>query len=84
MMRNKIETVPREPEAQDKCRHYWRIDSPNGPTSRGACKFCGEEREFSNSPPEFMLSKRQAGNSKLPDSVESEINVEEKAPDDAS
>lgn len=28
--------------------HHWVIESPNGPTSRGKCQFCDEEREFRN------------------------------------
>lgn len=28
--------------------HRWRIDEPNGPTSRGVCKVCGAEKEFKN------------------------------------
>ncbi|MBI2871744.1 MAG: hypothetical protein HYY00_00970 [Chloroflexi bacterium] len=31
------------------CTHYWLIASPNGPTSQGVCKVCGEAREFKNS-----------------------------------
>ena len=31
------------------CRHHWVIESPHGATSLGACKLCGEEREFQNS-----------------------------------
>jgi len=31
------------------CRHHWRIETPNGSTSAGKCKVCGEIREFSNS-----------------------------------
>ncbi|MHB8573912.1 MAG: hypothetical protein ACYDCQ_01130 [Dehalococcoidia bacterium] len=31
------------------CRHHWRIESPNGATSMGRCKVCGENREFMNS-----------------------------------
>lgn len=43
-----------EPEAiagteMPSCRHYWIIDSPQGPTSRGVCKFCGAVKEFYNS-----------------------------------
>ena len=33
------------------CRHHWKIESPNGPTSRGECVLCGEEGEFKNSIP---------------------------------
>ena len=38
------------PEVLDrpKCRHEWLIDSPAGPSSRGVCAVCGEEREFQN------------------------------------
>src|ERR1700730_11351252 len=31
------------------CRHPWKIAPPNGATSMGVCKVCGEEREFRNS-----------------------------------
>ena len=37
-------------DQQAKCCHYWLIDKPNGPVSRGVCKFCHEERLFSNAP----------------------------------
>ncbi len=37
--------IPEEPS----CRHHWRIESPNGATSSGRCKICGEVKEFSNS-----------------------------------
>jgi hypothetical protein len=39
------ELVPEAPV----CRHHWRIESPNGATSVGSCKRCGEVREFQNS-----------------------------------
>jgi len=50
-MRYKLEDAPEEPVTRDKCRHYWIIESPKGPTSRGVCKLCGAEREFRNSFP---------------------------------
>ena len=31
------------------CAHHWEIESPNGPTSVGVCKVCGETKEFRNS-----------------------------------
>jgi hypothetical protein len=31
------------------CVHYWIIDIPAGPVSRGKCRLCGESREFRNS-----------------------------------
>ena len=33
------------------CRHHWDIESPNGPKSRGICRHCGDEQEFSNTLP---------------------------------
>ena len=30
------------------CSHQWVIDSPAGPTSRGVCGLCNEERQFQN------------------------------------
>ena len=35
------------------CRHHWLIAPSNGPTSKGVCRFCGEEREFKNSKEEY-------------------------------
>jgi hypothetical protein len=32
------------------CRHHWLIEEAAGPTSKGRCKSCGAERDFSNSP----------------------------------
>ena len=31
------------------CTHHWIIGRPNGPTSMGKCKICGDEQEFKNS-----------------------------------
>ena len=33
----------------EMCPHHWVIDTPNGPTSIGTCKMCGERQEFVNS-----------------------------------
>ncbi len=30
------------------CVHHWVIESPEGPISRGMCKFCGAEDLFQN------------------------------------
>lgn len=36
-------------EGAPTCRHHWVIASPNGATSAGRCKLCGETKEFRNS-----------------------------------
>lgn len=35
--------MPKEP-----CVHWWIIETPNGPTSKGRCKLCGAEKVFRN------------------------------------
>ena len=30
------------------CQHHWLIEAPEGPTSLGICRMCGEERMFEN------------------------------------
>ena len=37
------------PATRRGCHHYWVIDPPNGPTSTGHCKNCGQRRRFPNS-----------------------------------
>ena len=69
-MKHKVEAAPEEPVARDKCRHYWIIESPNGPTSRGVCKLCGAEKEFQNSFPELLWERDRSlsfATSGLPD-----------------
>jgi hypothetical protein len=34
--------------ATQKCCHHWVIGPAEGATSRGVCRLCGKEREFSN------------------------------------
>ncbi|MSQ11146.1 MAG: hypothetical protein EXR48_00355 [Dehalococcoidia bacterium] len=34
--------------ADQDCKHFWVIDSPSGPVSRGQCDLCGDTREFKN------------------------------------
>lgn len=47
----KGQTVIEENQALSECSHHWVIESPNGPTSQGVCKLCGEHSEFKNSIP---------------------------------
>lgn len=50
---NAISTSTNGPSQDVACiegyTHFWVIESPNGPTSQGTCKLCGNEREFRNS-----------------------------------
>jgi len=60
-MANKLESShkekkvePAQEEQKTKCIHYWIIETARGPTSRGVCKYCGEEKEFINSWPDSL------------------------------
>ncbi len=92
MMISKVKTAAKEPEvktqepeAEDKCRHYWILESPHGPTSKGVCQFCGAVKEFYNSPPEFWFGKRHESSFgkrhpegvEPPDSIPEEANAKE-------
>jgi hypothetical protein len=44
-----IEQQGIEQEQAPVCRHHWLIESPQGATSIGRCKVCGEVKPFRNS-----------------------------------
>lgn len=40
--------------------HHWLIETPDGPTVRGTCKRCGEQRVYPSTFPEDLeVKKRQ-------------------------
>lgn len=50
---------------QQRCCHYWVIEAGTGPTSKGVCRSCGEEKWFSNILPaqrfdEYISQARKA------------------------
>ncbi len=44
----KTTTEKRLSRGKRECTHYWVIETPQGPTSMGRCKFCGAVSEFKN------------------------------------
>jgi len=40
--------------ARENCVHYWMIESPAGPTSRGKCRKCRAVKTFCNTNPERL------------------------------
>jgi hypothetical protein len=59
------------------CRHYWVIESASGPTSKGVCKICGEEKEFQNSWVASSYMGKDARVLELPNMLESEEEEKE-------
>jgi hypothetical protein len=49
-MGRKPKAVPEKQKhiARVGCAHYWIIESPQGPISRGICRYCGAVSEFRN------------------------------------
>ncbi|KKK63171.1 hypothetical protein LCGC14_2996970 [marine sediment metagenome] len=39
-------TIHRAPGGSAKCKHWWRIKTPNGPTASARCKLCRATREY--------------------------------------
>ena len=49
MINATLQSLPEiEPREGPKCVHYWIIDLPSGPMSKGKCRRCGENKEFKN------------------------------------
>lgn len=46
------------------CHHYWLIDRANGPESHAFCKYCHEERSFSNLPLQYQEQKIEGNQTK--------------------
>ena len=44
----KLQNIVSQEELLVPCRHYWIIESADGETSFGKCKYCGAVKEFSN------------------------------------
>ena len=42
------EYIPSGDMMEIRCAHHWLIEPPQGPTSIGTCKICGETSEFEN------------------------------------
>ena len=78
-MRNRSDLNEKLSAVKTACRHYWVIESASGPTSKGVCKFCGEEKEFQNSWIGSGYMGRDARVLGLPNMLESEDEEEEKS-----
>ena len=48
MVQRSSQDIPSREHELVACRHYWIIDAPSGPVSRGVCRECDEVREFKN------------------------------------
>ena len=76
-----------ELEEQPACLHHWVIEKPAGPTSKGVCRECGEEREFQNfiegTSWRYDVSPEQlSGGSKLPAGINAAAARDESSPDE--
>jgi len=71
--------LERLPESENSCHHYWMIETAEGPTSKGRCKFCGEEREFYN----YLRNARLEGFVPTPSDSFDSWNVEPQGEEDS-
>ena len=49
-----------DPEPGNGCVHHWLIDPPKGEASSAVCKYCGQRRDFLNSPETRFLKAKDA------------------------
>ena len=63
--KNKVKDNGLVDEAE--CRHYWIIESPGGPISKGVCRLCGAVSEFRNYVVRVSPMDRVCRSSKLRD-----------------
>jgi hypothetical protein len=66
-MKTKVKIKEQAQPQKELCRHFWVIDDPNGPVSRGKCKLCGAGKDFYNALPEFSPLKKGQNPLKLPE-----------------
>ena len=76
-MAQKVKEITEEHVAQEECCHYWIIESADGPTSKGVCRFCGAEKEFFNSFHGSIQVGRNPRPHELPKLKEIELNEEQ-------
>jgi hypothetical protein len=83
-MRNRNDVKEKQSAVQTACRHYWVIETADGPTSRGICKICGAEKEFYNSWSAYSYIGKEAQNVfNLPNMLEDKKEDEEEKEDDS-
>ena len=67
---NEIDVLSEElgykPGNDETCVHYWLIEVAQGYKSCGVCKYCGAERGFLNSIPDYTSLKTGSGIFDLP------------------
>ena len=76
-MAAKQNALMEKPVTRGTCKHHWVIEPPNGPTSKGVCKLCGELKLFDNILADLM-SNNDNSESFEPDNV---IKVEDEVED---
>ena len=63
------------------CAHHWDIAAPDGPTSLGVCRNCGDTKEFANHAAIDKIYGKQAGGlphfmtNKVNDQIEGDIRA---------
>ena len=75
----KIEEKVTERVAENQCQHYWIIEMANGPTSKGVCKYCGEERDFFNADPNLSIPKKDNKTADILDEPDDEPDDDRKS-----
>jgi hypothetical protein len=71
-MESKVGAILDKSITKSTCKHHWIIEVPEGPTSKGVCKLCGEIKIFDNIVEELVPNKESKGTANLADLVDIE------------
>jgi hypothetical protein len=64
-MESKVGAILDKTITKSTCRHHWIIEAPEGPTSKGVCKLCGEKKTFDNIVEELVPNKESKDTANL-------------------
>ena len=69
---DKVQPAREVQKTKAQCSHHWIIEIAQGPTSKGVCKYCGEEKEFLNSWQDSLWEGDIPGLLNLPDAPDTQ------------
>ena len=58
MVTSMMQEIQERP-AESHCIHHWLIETPDGPVSKGICKYCKAEKYFNNELHDKYSAERQ-------------------------
>jgi hypothetical protein len=71
-MESKIGAILDKTVIKPACKHHWIIEAPEGPTSKGHCRLCGQHKIFENIIEELVPNKENKDKANVGDLVDTD------------